>query len=300
VLPHGLLGAAARAVRACDAALCPIYRGFMKVLYALFAFILLLGCSSSDNSDETTIPIPDITSYMVWFDANGGEFADGETIKPEIIIALYGEQQVPTKKDFQFSHWNSKQDGSGINITFINSSSYGFKENVTMYAQWTPLDGDYNVVFEARMPSDLKIIKNLAADYVINLPDKSEYTMKDYTLLGWVDPETSTLYTDTYQVKKTVTLFAVWERDVLPDKCSLVLYAMDDGWIPSHRSRVAVNVYSCGLINLRDLPKVEMAGHVLKGWRSSLYNKNGGFFHPYLGQYKLETRAVLYAVWEKE
>jgi uncharacterized repeat protein (TIGR02543 family) len=273
----------------------------------MFAFLLLFGCSSSDKSDENTlIPIPETPSYMVWFDANGGEFKKNgeglwpESLMPEFLISLYGEQQTPIKKDFQFSHWNSEQDGSGIDMTFINSSSYGQNENVTMYAQWTPLNGDYNVVFEPRMPDDLKIIKNLEANSVINLPDKSDYTMEDYTLLGWVDPETSTLHTDTYQVKKTVTLFAVWERDILPNKCSLVLYAMDDGWIPSHRSRVADNVYSCGLINLRDLPKVEMEGHVLKGWRSSLYNKNGGFFHPYLGQYKLETRAVLFAVWEKE
>jgi hypothetical protein len=278
----------------------------MKVIYAMFAFLLLFGCSGSDKSDDDIlIRIPDTSSYMVFFDANGGEFningvgRGPNFLMPEFGIYMNGELRTPIKQDFQFSHWNSERDGSGIDITFINSSGYGQYENIIMYAQWTPLNGDYNVVLEPRMPDNLKIIKNLEADSVINMPDGSDYVMEGYTLLGWVDPETSMLYTDTYQVKKTATLFAVWERDILPDKCGLMLNATG-GRIPSHRSGAATTTYPCGLINLRDLPEAEREGHVLKGWRSSLYDKNGGFFYPYSGSYKLEARSFLYAVWEKE
>jgi uncharacterized repeat protein (TIGR02543 family) len=172
---------------------------FMKAVSMLCVFIILFGCSPSENSshDDITYEWP-----IIYFDTNGGQFEDEAILKPEQLVLQGHGQETPVRKDFIFSHWNSEKDGSGGSMTFINSSRYGSEEDITMYAQWTPLDGDFNVIFEARVYEELKIIKNLNKGTVIELPNNNDFTMESYTLSGWVDPEVGILYTDKYTVKK--------------------------------------------------------------------------------------------------
>ena len=269
----------------------------MKSLHITFMFIFLQACSGS--SDNIELKFPSVPASVVMCDSNGGVFEGGRTTVPKFSLS---EFRFPVREGFLFSHWNSERDGSGDrSMTFINSSKYGERdtEDIMMYAQWTPTDGSFNVVLESRLPVELEIRKDLPKDSVINLPDNSEYTMDGYTLSGWVEPGTYTLQTGTYTVTETVTLFAVWKRDTLPEKCSLLLSASGGritGVGSSH-----TGAYPCGLIDLSILPSAEKSGYTLKGWYSSLTNLNGGFYYPYPGQYMLEdSRSWLYAVWEED
>ncbi len=189
----------------------------MKTLGLMFALLFIFGCnSSSENYDNKVTENIHLDMPIIVFHANGGQFEDGEITKPGQLVMLGSRQEAAVNKGFMFSHWNSEKDGSGESMTFINSPRYASvegSEDVMMYAQWTPLDRDFNLVFEAMIPGDLIILKNLSKGSVINLPGNNDYTNTGYILSGWVDDLNSpVLYTDTYIVEKTVTLFAVWRK----------------------------------------------------------------------------------------
>jgi hypothetical protein len=272
----------------------------MRILGILFIFLFIYGCSSSsEKSDEQIIKID---TPRLYFDANGGSFEDGTTVKISQLIS-FGE--TPVRENFMFSHWNSEIDGSGDSMTYLNSSSYASTEgedDVTMYAKWTPTDGDFNVVFEAKIPLDLRILRNLPSGSVITLPDNNDYTIPDYTLSGWVDLKTSVLYTGTYTVEKTVTLFAVWKRVVLPEECVLVLMAKGERiYGDGEACEIGIDMpckilrTDCGLVAL---PAAFKSGFFFKGWWLSEAHMNGGFFYPYPGHYLFDDHTTLSAVWE--
>ncbi len=99
----------------------------MTVLLAIF-FSIFISCNHNDT----------IESYQkstVIFNANGGQFVDGKTIKEfkvEIGDTIAKPATNPTRKDHTFVAWYETQDGSGAPYDFAKSIT----KNLTLYAKW--------------------------------------------------------------------------------------------------------------------------------------------------------------------
>ncbi len=83
----------------------------------------------------------DMTLYAIWrvqtstvtYDANGGVGApDPQTKYWGSILTL--SSQIPTRKGYQFLHWNTERNGSGEN--FAPGGLWGADVDRTLYAQW--------------------------------------------------------------------------------------------------------------------------------------------------------------------
>lgn len=109
-----------------------------KVLVKVRAAGIGLFPNSSDSAitDETIELNFEVTEYLLSFNLNGGEGTN-----PDIQRLLEGAKgtQVanPTRNGYTFKGWNSVQDGSGVEWNFETSVMPA--NDVTLYAQWTPI-----------------------------------------------------------------------------------------------------------------------------------------------------------------
>lgn len=115
---------------------------------------------------------------------------------------------------YDFNKWNTMPDGTGTNYTPATStlSSYSLKENLTLYAQWTPTT--YTVTFDANggegEMAPQKMEKNVASAVRPNT-----FTRDGYIFAGW------NTYVSNYasiadggEITKSAdtTLYAVWKK----------------------------------------------------------------------------------------
>lgn len=91
------------------------------------------GYSGSSSTAKTTVTIPAKTSYPVTYNANGGTGAPSNQIK-WYGDALTLSTTVPTRTDYNFLGWNTKEDGTGTN--YAAGASYTANAALTLYARW--------------------------------------------------------------------------------------------------------------------------------------------------------------------
>lgn len=91
----------------------------------------------------TTTETPQITQeYTLAYNTNGGsEAPEGLTQESKQFTIT---NTVPSKIDYIFNGWNTKQDGSGTR--YISGASITIEENTTLYAQWVQKEYDFDYV----------------------------------------------------------------------------------------------------------------------------------------------------------
>lgn len=76
-------------------------------------------------------------TYLISYDANGGEGAPAATPKAADIPAVLSDI-IPTRAGYMFTGWNTKANGTGT--TYLPSATYSGNANLTLYAQWVNAD----------------------------------------------------------------------------------------------------------------------------------------------------------------
>ena len=96
----------------------------------------------SSKYEQLIIPVYVISQdeYTISFDANGGEGLMDD------MILTYGESRsLPindfTKVGYNFAHWNTKADDSGV--SYSNKEFVSLNDNLKLYAIWKPIK--YNI-----------------------------------------------------------------------------------------------------------------------------------------------------------
>lgn len=131
------------------------------------------GTSTSNNNnnsnDSSNIPV---TEYVtIKYDANGGEFQDGQTILETEIIKgqkASAPTSLPTRKDYEFVGWTLENNN--------NTSLWNFNdivnESMTLYAYWKEDEKIYETYFdfiEVENGYSIKA-KKIPDDGIVNIP----------------------------------------------------------------------------------------------------------------------------------
>ena len=149
--------------------------------------------------------------YTVSFNANGGENA------PKSVTKYYGTpitlpSDVPERTGFDFTGWNTKQDGTGT--AFAAGGNYDLKGNTTLYAQWetAKYKVTYNALGGTGAPETQVFIYDSSTVISTVKPSKTGHIFK-----GWSKTEGSNTVDynggETYAENASLTLYAVWERE---------------------------------------------------------------------------------------
>ena len=115
---------------------------------------------------------------------------------PNDVVCVYGQDcvsnQTPVLNNYEFNSWNLESDGSGDAITKEENGEYDFSnvfyfsssENVTLYAQWTPVE--YTITYDldggnATNPTSYNVETPI---FTLNNPTKN-----GYEFIGWCETE---------------------------------------------------------------------------------------------------------------
>ena len=91
------------------------------------------GASYTSNANTTLYAQWTVITYKVSYNANGGSGAPSDQTKTyDVNLTLINRE--PNRPNYNFVHWNTKADGSGI--SYSPGASYTSNANTTLYAQW--------------------------------------------------------------------------------------------------------------------------------------------------------------------
>ncbi|MCD7947998.1 MAG: InlB B-repeat-containing protein [Oscillospiraceae bacterium] len=159
--------------------------------------------------------------YDVLYEANGGTgiFVDTGIPGGTIYTILTPEATVISRPGYVFTGWNTQPDGSGI--TYQPGNTVTINENLTLYAQWTPMMVAFHVIYNANGGTggftDTVLYGTL---YDVLSSSEVGITRPGYTFTGWnTQPDGSgTAYQvgDTILITGDVTLYAQWVANEAP------------------------------------------------------------------------------------
>ena len=192
-----------------------------------------IGWSTSANGDvkyqpgDTIKMTEDTTLYARWkekdgvtvtYDGNGGKTSDSKTtfsrsVTPEIEFSVQENQF--TKSGYQFTGWNTKEDGSGK--SYAAGAAMSVTENTTLYAQWKEKDG-VTVTYDGNggKTSDSKTTfsKSVTPEIEFSVQE-NQFTKSGYQFTGWNTKEDgsgkSYAAGAPMSVTKNTTLYAQWK-----------------------------------------------------------------------------------------
>ena len=161
------------------------------------------------DESVTLFAIWSVKTYTVLYNANGGIGAPLMQIKTHGVPLTLSTKK-PTKTNFTFVSWNTKQDGTGT--TYTPGQSYTANSSVVLYAQWraaydlrletvvpnapyrsgtevitsfyllnsgtVPVIPDHNITVHIRIYSNGTLIKSASASAVIPGNEKNLYYVK--------------------------------------------------------------------------------------------------------------------------
>ena len=119
-------------------------------------------------------------------DANGGAYENGSTSKTQIIDTSYQyvTDDKPTRAGYQLAGWNTKADGSGLDVALKGST---LSNGMTVYAQWTKDPGKpvkATISCAARQGEDGALCAIIA--YYTDAPEQTrELITSGTTSLAW-------------------------------------------------------------------------------------------------------------------
>ena len=170
------------------------------------------GGSGSGTTDNKWI--------IVTLDPNGGsadktaiKVKKGETYGKRSKLPTLPEWKDKNGKNYSFSSWNTKKDGSGKTVT--NSTSVSKSSNHTLYAQWnpsSPKDNNVEVTFIDDNGKKVSVKVKKGEDYTIP-KDKEPSERKGFKFIGWED-DSGKKYVTGDKISKVsgpINLKAKWE-----------------------------------------------------------------------------------------
>jgi uncharacterized protein (TIGR02145 family)/uncharacterized repeat protein (TIGR02543 family) len=227
------------------------------------------------------------TRFTIHFNSNGGGNA------PEPITADSGsnitlhDQQSMEKIGYNFSGWNTKNDGTGT--AYGNDVSYLVIGDVTLYAVWVVQT--YKLATNISMPN---------SGTVSHSPDKSEYTFGEpvtvtatpangYTFTGWSGAASGTINPITITMDGDKALTAGFGKQGAK-QFTVYFNSNVGGSAPG-----AITADSGSSISLPDQRAMEKIGYSFGGWST----KNDGTGTSYAANafYVVKSEITLFAVW---
>lgn len=200
--------------------------GLGVALIAALALVYFLRKDSSPVEPEVT-PIavdtttavqqqeeqPEIATYSVTYDPNGGEGSVGvQQVPVGKKAGLIGNTF--TREGYDFVGWNTQADGQGT--AYEDRATLELSENITLYAQWK--QRIHKITF---VPNARKVRNTMAEQEVAEGTDteiaKNEFKMNGFTFVGWNTQADGkgTAYSDQALVnlKEDLTLYAQWRAN---------------------------------------------------------------------------------------
>lgn len=160
--------------------------------------------------------VPIEPDYQIDYHANGGiGTMTGDTVK-------YGQSYVPkqnefTKYGYKFTGWNTEKNGTGESWTPGQAKTFNHKEDIVLYAQWTPIT--YTIKYDGNGATEGNTASSKHVYDVEKALTKNGYSKTGYTFKGWNTKAdgSGTSYTNKQSVKNLttvdggiVTLYAQW------------------------------------------------------------------------------------------
>ncbi len=155
------------------------------------------------------IGVPARESHTVSYNANGGSGAPSSQTKwYGSILTLSGTK--PSRYGYTFQGW-CKNSATG-SANYQPNSQYGYDENATMYAVWSP--NQYTITYNANGGTGAPSNQTKYHDQNITLSG-TRPSKTNYNFLGWATSSgaTSANYqpSSTYTQNSNITLYAVWQ-----------------------------------------------------------------------------------------
>lgn len=233
-----------------------------------------------------TVWLKFLSLYAVKYDANGGSGAPAEQTKT-YGTALTLRTGKPTRSGYNFSHWNTKSNGSGT--TYQSGGTYSANAAVTLYAIWSPWA--HTVAFNANGGSGAPSSQTKKYGSTIKL-STTVPTKTGHTFLEWNTKSdgSGTGYSPGQeygydQDGGTVTLYAQWRADTYT-----VRYDANGGsGAPAAQSK------TYGIALVLSSTKPTRPGYKFLYWATSKTATSG--YAPGEKFYN-EGNVTLYAIWE--
>lgn len=100
------------------------------------------------NANLTLYAVWDLETYLVTFDANGGESAPSPQAK-QFDVPMQITSLIPIWENHTFVNWNTAADGTGT--TYYPEGTYLDNAPITLYAQWDSGGGGNTYVYFAHV-----------------------------------------------------------------------------------------------------------------------------------------------------
>ena len=207
-----------------------------KFLFTIIFSALLFGCGFEG------------TKYTVTFDANGGKFKDGSTVKHMPLYSRSGNASEcpdeftfylpcgnhPKREGYFFLDWKSNQDGTGFSYPGrYNLSSANYK----FYAHWGSESEGYIISFDSDGGPPVQDIISVIPNTEVAIPNAADMVREGYGFWGWRDKFSTSyrpsLYANSFELThypvQTVTLSAVWQLKKTDDNICTVKFELYGG-----------------------------------------------------------------------
>lgn len=243
--------------------------------------------------EKTPEPEPEVTTYTVTFDANGGALAGASTETVE-EGKFATEPLDPFREGYKFAGWFTAAEGG--TEYFVTPSA--ITENTTLYAHWA--QGVDPEVFEVTVEAhggafaDGSTSKTLVAEAGGKLTGLENPVRDGYEFRAWTTDAAGENVFDpaTDVITDEITLYAQWTKKVEPVVSYQVTFDANGGTIEG-QSGMAVSVESGKTVEKPADPTRE--GYTFKGWFTAA---EGGSAFDFATA--ITGDITLYAQWEKK
>ena len=272
-----------------------------------------LGTLTQEITADSTVVF-----YAVWkvetypaengitFNADGGAFADGETVKR--VAATYGETiaapAAPTRTGYTFEGWASESGAQTGSHDLGNLTVDLDETTLTYYAAWKAISYSENngVKFDANtgaFANGMTTVR-VAATFDQPIVAPAEEPIKaGHTFKGWAATSTATEpleslgnLTQVIDPDAPLTFYAVWEKETYIGK---ITFNANNGAFDDGETVKAIDITFGDAIVAPGVPT--RTGYVFKGWATSAGALAGSTDLGNLTTDLSDTSITYYAVW---
>lgn len=174
-----------------------------------------------EDADVTLYAVWKADTYIVRFDANGGEGAPEELTKT-YNVPLSLPETIPSRTYYEFLGWSTSSAAS--RPTYLAGGTYSANSDATLYAVWQAVT--YTVTYDANggTGAPQPQTKTAGADLILSA---GEPVRTGYEFLGWAvsasAAEAEYQPEDTYAQDADLVLYAVWQRVVTGEEAAVVI-----------------------------------------------------------------------------
>ena len=234
--------------------------------------------------------------WYVYFDANGGSSAPS-TLKRHWGEVVYIPATLPTRYGYTFNGWTKTQGSSNIN--YSPGDPIGDDADVTLYAVWSQnVTKTWSIIYNANGGTNAPSPQTANVGQSITITS-SKPTRNGYTFLGWstwsgsTEPETAFTPGYSYSSDYDMTLYAVWEQNVV--KTWSITYNANGGY--NAPAKQTANVGQSITITYS---KPTRSGYTFLGWSTWSEATEPEIAYTPGYSYMSDYNFTLYAVWKEK